>query len=431
MGSERTKYPVENHEAWREKVLDYIDAGDRGAEPVYVGREDLFDKVDRMARSAVRGQTDSRTIVIAGAPGAGKTAFMRELKKRWNDGALPGVAVSLRPGGLNGIRLFRELSAAWGVPVAEHGEHSRTTEIGGGAVVKGKMADTDATESLGDIERIRESDEVPWELIKERFGEHLNAENPLLLLCDEAQNMNAGSEALKTFLDSLHSGDDGSSPIPLVPVFAGLSDTTAMISKCGVTRPTAGNDVSLGGLSEKDAKAYVLRTLVHLGVDARQSELSRWAKWFVDDCYGWPKHLRTQMTAVAEAMLEADTSRLRDLDAQAISVCASKYRNEYYRGRLVATGYNAKRSLVGEIVQVAGREGVEEEYLVDQADALANAYTARTGREVSGEDVVTKAIHAGVFQATAEGTYACPIPSMRRYLVAGEDHVVPVPPVRS
>ena len=137
------------------------------------------------------------------------------------------------------------------------------------------------------------------------------------------------------------------------------------------------------------------------------------------------------MTAVAEAMLDADTSRLRDLDAQAISDRASEFRNEYYRGRLVATRHNACRSLVGEIVQVAGRDGVEEEHLITQAHTLTRAYNERTGMDVSGKDLVEQSIHAGVFQTTATGLYACPVPSMRRYLVSGKDHVVPLPPVYS
>ena len=76
--------------------------------------------------------------------------------------------------------------------------------------------------------------------------------------------MNAKSEALRTFLDSLPSGDEGPSPIPLVPVFAGLSDTTERIVECGITRPTGGNNVPLGGLSDREAKEYVLKTLRYL-----------------------------------------------------------------------------------------------------------------------------------------------------------------------
>ena len=187
---------AKNHEGWREKVRRYVRAGDRGEEPVFVGRESLFRKVTDMGAAASEGQTDSRTIIVAGAPGAGKTAFMRELKKRWNENRR-GLAVSLRPGGLTPATLFEKIAEAVDEPVRP-----------------------------GDMERVLRSDEVPWSLIKERFGEHLNADSPLLLLCDEAQNMDDESKPLRTFLDSLHGGDDGASPIPLVPVLAGLSDTT-------------------------------------------------------------------------------------------------------------------------------------------------------------------------------------------------------------
>ena len=258
------EYPVENHAGWREKVQDYVDAGDRGEEPVYVGREELFDKVDRMARSVVHGQTDSRTVVIAGAPGAGKTAFMRELKKRWNADDRPGLAVSLRPGGLNPSNLVEKIAEAVGEPVLEAQQDTKTTRGGLAGGVKLEQETSRSVAQPGDMERVPRSDEVPWSLIKDRFGARLNADSPLLLLCDEAQNMNAKSEALRTFLDSLPSGDEGPSPIPLVPVFAGLSDTTERIVECGITRPTGGNNVPLGGLSDREAKEYVLKTLRYL-----------------------------------------------------------------------------------------------------------------------------------------------------------------------
>ena len=429
--SATAKHAAKNHEEWREKVRRYVRAGDRGEEPVFVGRESLFEKVIDMGAAAAEGQTDSRTIVVAGAPGAGKTAFMRELKKRWNEGRL-GLAVSLRPGGLTPAMLFEKIAEAVDEPVQETREDTTTTKGGVSGGVKLERERSHRVVRPGDMERVLRSDEVPWSLIRERFGEHLNADSPLLLLCDEAQNMDDESKPLRTFLDSLHSGDDGPSPIPLVPVLAGLSDTTSKIVECGVSRPTDENDVSMGALSEKETEEYALKTLVHLDADATQGELAAWAGWFVDDCHGWPQHLRTQMTAVAKAMLDADTSRLRDLDARVIADAASDARNRYYRLRLAATGHNGNRSLVGEIAHAAGRDGVEEEHLVAEAARLARAYNERTAdAEVSGKDIVSKCIHAGVFQTTPKGLYACPIPSMRRYLVSGEDHVVPLPPVHS
>ena len=434
MSAERTKTPADGHEKWREKVLDYVAAGDRGEEPHYVGRKDVFEKVDLMVLGATRGQTDSRTIVVTGAPGAGKTAFMRELAKRRNGPNCPGAAVWLRPGGMNAVRLFRELSDVLSVPVEKRTDYYRTFEVGGDAkVLAGKYARARVDTEPGDIERAKESDEVPWALIAERFGEHLNADNPLILLCDEAQNMKPG-DALSTFADSLHAGKSGPTGMPLVPVFPGLSDTGDKINKCGITRPTDENDITLGGLSDAEAGEYVLKTLEHLEAEATSGERAKWMRWFVDNCDGWPQHLRTAMTAVAKAMRKADTSRLQELDIAQIALDASAARNRYYGKRVEATEFESHKAAFGQLVKAAGRTqggGLHISALEDVAIDYAREYAERTGESLAGPTkLVAAAVHAGILQRTrAGGYYACPIPSMHDYLVTGKEHEVPRPPL--
>lgn len=85
MGDDMTDTPGEGHEAWRRKVRRYVDAGNRGVEPCYVGREDLLRQTARMVESASNIQRDSRTLVISGAPGAGKSAYLREIERLWKD----------------------------------------------------------------------------------------------------------------------------------------------------------------------------------------------------------------------------------------------------------------------------------------------------------------------------------------------------------
>lgn len=410
-------------DAWRTKVQDYIDTGDRGEEPCYVGRADLFDKVDSMVRSTCRGALDSRTIIVNGASGAGKTAFVREVQKRWRDDA---VVVELEPGDMNPTRLFRKVSGTLGVPVSERHDRARTRNVGASAgCAKARMCETTTTVSPRDLERLHESDGVPWELLQGRFGEHLNKDRPLILLCDEAQNLTP-SDARATFLGSLHHGDhDNRAPIPLVPVFAGLADTRTQLRNCGLTRPTEDNVIPLGGLSRTESREYALRVLAHLDAVANQGELVRWADWFVDNCDCWPQHLRSQMTAVATAMRRADSRTLRDLDGAWIAQTASERRNGQYGDRLEDVGPNYPQALIAELAETADRNGgVRREQLVEVADA----YAARTGKSFTGEDVVADAIHAGVLQHVKPGhIYGCPIPSLRKWL-AGREHVVPLPP---
>ena len=413
-----------DRDAWRTKVQDYIDTGDRGEEPCFVGRADLFDKVRSMVRSARRGARDSRTIIVNGAPGAGKTAFVREVHKRWRDAA---VVVELEPGDMNPVKLFRKVSGILDVRVSERKDRARTSDVGASAgFAKARMSETITTVSPGDLERLRESDGVPWELLQERFGKHLNKDRPLILLCDEAQNLTP-SDARATFLGSLHHGDhDNRTPIPLVPVFAGLADTRTRLRDCGLTRPTEDNVIPLSGLSREESQEYALRVLEHLGAVATQGELVRWRDWFVDNCDCWPQHLRSQMTAVAKAMRRTDSRTLRQLDGAWIARTASERRNGQYGDRLEAVGPNYPQALVAELAETADRNGgARREQLIEVADA----YAVRTGKSFTGEGVVADAIHAGVLQHIKPGhIYGCPIPSLRKWLT-GREHVVPPPPV--
>ena len=413
------------HLDWRDKVQRYVGAGDRGEEPCFVGRGELFDLVDLMADAACAGQRDSRTIVIGGAPGAGKTAFVRELaKRRKNAGA---VVVELRPGEMNPFRLFEEVAEAVGAPVREQQDRSRTTtgEVGVLAA-KAKTGTSTTTLEPGDAARIARTDGVPWKLLRERFGAHLGGDKPLLVLCDEAQNLEPDATT-RVLLDSLHHGDpDTTAPIPLVPVFAGLSDTADVLDACGITRPTEGNVRSIGALSVGESMEYALKTLAHLDAEGPQGDKARWAEWFAATCDAWPQHLRIQMGAVAEEMLRADTPILRKLDGTKIAQAASAARNRYYGRRLKATRYPILAPVLQAVAEHAGQDGVALDDLAAEATRLLE------GREdpPTSETLLLSAIHAGILQETERvGHYACPIPSMRRWLDTRE-HVVPPPPAR-
>ncbi len=79
------------HDAQRAEIGKYCKRKDRGIDPVYVGRKGLFELVADNAEMASAGDTEGRTICIAGPPGMGKTAFLSELARRAARGAGPGV----------------------------------------------------------------------------------------------------------------------------------------------------------------------------------------------------------------------------------------------------------------------------------------------------------------------------------------------------
>ena len=417
-----------DREAWQAKVRHYIGVGDRGEEPCFVGRTDLFELIDLMVEAACGGERDSRTAVISGAPGAGKTAFVRELKRRWKDEA---VVIELLPHEMTPYDLFARTANAVGSSVQE--ERERRIDVKGGLKIPGVELGAGGTETTtlpGDDELTERTLGVPWELLKERFGKHMGGDRPLLLLCDEAQTLDPDKEATRAMVRSLHRGDlDETTPIPVVPVFAGLADTRKTLNDCGLTRITANNHVPVGRLAPKECKEYALKVLRHLDAEGTQRELSRWADWFVDSCDGWPKHLRCQMDAVARDMLRADTARLASLDAERIAQASSDERNTHYGERLEATDAPQHRVLFDRLASAANEPGGAPILALIK---LANAYGEDEGWPLDGEAMVESAVHAGILQTSpnAPDRYVCPIPSLAKWL-SGRTHVVPLPPVQS
>lgn len=272
---------------------------------------------------------------------------------------------------------------------------------------------------------------VPWELIKDRFSDEIGIgedRKPLILLCDEAQNLDTNSIATRTFLDSLHSGDpDENDPLPLVPVLAGLADTEDILTGTGISRGSGGNFVPLGGLSTREAEKYALGVLAYLDAEGSQTRMAAWAKWAAKDCDGWPHHLRTQMDAIAREMLRQDTSTLGDLDGERIARDASKARNYYYTRRLAATGARGDRPLFERLARIADDSGG-----ISYRDmrSMVEAYAADEGRTMDADAILKQAIEAGILQPVSAldlDRHHCPIPSLTRWL-DGNEHVVAPPP---
>lgn len=185
----------------------------------------------------------------------------------------------------------------------------------------------------------------------------MNEESPLFVLCDEAQNLEV-NPTTNVLLDSLHCGDpDQAAPIPVVPVFAGLSSISDVLGRCGITRPADGNVRSISAMSRGESKDYALKTLAYLDADGSQGDKARWADWFADTCDGWPQHLRIQMSAVAEEMLRTDTPALGDLDGAKIAQAASAARNRYYGRRIQATRYPILAPVMQSVAARAGPDG--------------------------------------------------------------------------
>ena len=410
------------HAAWLAKVKEYILLGDRSEEPCFVGRDDLFE--------AVAGQIEvsaadprGRTMVLCGAPGAGKSAFLRELAHRLAASG-DAVPVTIDSSQCTPWGIFEALSQVVGVEARDKTERTSTKGVGAAVLpIRGKLDKAVKTTTEADIARVGAQPSVPWGLMVERFAEHLHG-RPIALLCDEIQALDTSDPNARGAVRSLHVGN---STFPVLPVFAGLSDAPDVLEGCGVTRPSGGNEQIVQPLAINERVGYAEAVLDHLEAVAEPTVVHALARWIAECSDGWPQHLRISTSAVAKAMLDAETPHLASLDADAIRQRVNDARNEFYSQRLRAAtpaGTDATPALA--LMAARARDRPEGLTISDLADSATEG-NAGSSLPPNAQDVVRAAIHAGVLQSVStqrRHRYTCPIPSMARWL-QGEEYQAP------
>ena len=412
-------------EQWRERLEDYIRAGDRDIEPVFVGREALFERADASLQNALRGRHGSLTIAIGGAPGAGKSAFVAECVRRHRI-ASDAVPVELHYDKLRPGNLVLTLAAALGEATAERTSHTHGAR---GRVSLG-MASADAsaadvTERPGLVERAEREGIVPWRTIRDAFGNRL-AGRPILLFLDEAQNFTKAGNGNCNMPGELHQGPPkGEGCIPIIPVYTGLADTGSILRhEAGVTRSVETSMIPLGGLTPAESTEYVRKVAgEYLGATGRKGQVSALYRWLVSEGDRWPQHMRSANAALAECMLEADSHDLADIDPERLLVTAERRRNAFYQDRADGVMEDRFRDVADAVVR---RAAAAEGSMLYPLEELASDLLQAKLDPPTGRDFLTAMIHAGMLQKGAGRLLVCPIPSMGRWLETGQHHMSPL-----
>ena len=399
-----------SHDEWRDRVYAYAATSDRDVEPVFVGREGLFEVVDKSLHNARHDRTGSLTIIIGGGPGAGKSAFVAECLRRYGSEDSPAVPVQMA---------VRRIGSAEFV------------------YLLGKALDKAPTETVtpGDLERAERDGPVPWNVIEELYAERLSG-RPIILFVDEAQNFRRTGERNHDGIpEELHQGPTGGQDVAVIPVYAGLADTRQVLrDEAGVTRPDERNVLPLGALSRVESEEYV-KTVVgdYLGAAGARGQLSKLYRWILDHCDDWPQHLRSMNAALAECMLEADSRDLRDLDATALRQRAKSHRNQYYAARNAGASNGLFPDVAKAVIErTTERGGAEQRSLSVLAHERLQGEPADGGEDIpSGSRYIADMIHAGMLQKDAEtGLLVCPIPSLHTWLER-RDCRISKPPVQA
>lgn len=415
------------------RIGKYFDKADRGGEPVFVGRADLFEVVARNARAAANGDVEGRTVCLAGPPGVGKTAFLRALGERapgggW--GGPPMACIEIPPAHLRSparvlAAIAWQLPKDWRPPTEALLEPLRNIS-GAGVSVGAAGFNFSATLDRQTLE----SPLMPWEELPTAL-KRLPPGAVLCLSVDEAHTLpNTLGEDRNLLLQSVHMGPPPMRrgvPPPVFAVLAGHTQTPEVLEPSISQRYATGNLRYLGSLSHDESVSYVLGTLRHLQGSGRDPHRNALAQWVAGECGGFPHHLRNALESVAEGMLHADSLQLADLDGAFVADDLRKRRELYYEARAKGAVATISRQL-GALLRGwslgRGPDGREQgEVALDsflrELPPETQGLLAAKG-VTNGVALMEEMIRRGVLMHDrAGGGCRCPIDSLIRWLEMG------------
>ncbi len=386
----------------------FSEKGDRSPAPAFVGRESVLAGVEGTVRRVARGDAQGGIRLIYGAPGAGKSALLEELARRWrareaSDAPIPlfvsaddfaepalvaeAILDTLNPGATPVSASSRR--TAWS---AQAGFLSRRVET-----------ETSRDSPLAEVSGGRRN---PWAMLRE-FAPSQDWPGPMILLIDEAQGMTGDmSNGENSLLKALHEGRHG---FPLTAVMSGLSDTLQVLRELGVSRLSEGAAHALGPLSGSECREAVAALLDRHRVKGGAEDSAEWAGAISERCNGWPQHLHNYLAGTARSLIDAGGDLARaELDAALEH--GDRARVNYYNARLagLAPAHGAIRSILSRIPDGGLLTGE------------VMAMTQRTATEASfdnGPQFYKALLHAGVLHEDGALMCHCPIPSFRRHIL--------------
>ena len=412
--------------------------------PFFSGREAEIGVFRRVVNALSRGRRGNATVVVEGPPGAGKSAlmcqFMEEMlslppteaeRRRWLPVPLSASAAESPPniadaideaivGQLAGAllatgdrppkpretaSLVSQLSEYWGGDInAARARAKAKTFFDRGASIMGF--------SLG------ASREGPPRSVSEAAARRRAAWQSwqIVLMIDEAQGLVAGEPHTgEGTLSALHQG------IVRAPVSFcafGLPGTLAALADVGVSRPSGGRTIHLGGLDDGAARQMVNRCFTSFGVENE----APWREAILERAANWPQHLAFYLNSAVRQIVARSPDH-RDAGRADLALAmreGDRGRARYYGQRMVRIRrrHGGFEKLARELVPLLRERGGRLPYsdlfdLVEEIGARASLLSGTNATEF-----IRDAEHGGLLASSDDGeTYAMPIPSFAGHLL--------------
>ena len=398
-----------------DRLPDFIEERDRNAAWFFVGRTIQVEYIERTCDLALRRFREGAalagaTVLIQGAPGAGKTALLKHLREKWAmaDAEAAPAALYVDPSELGDpAAIMARIAEA--LDPAKGAEFRRTTTSGGEA--KAGVLGVGVGGTWGTATAPPPPD---FGALRMLFPAEAWT-RPLCLMVDEVQGLTQHQAAL---LRPLHLAGDG---LPIVPVLAGLaSSQEALAKQGGISRLSTGAVHTLGRLDAGQAAEAVQRMLACFRIEAEDAEAARWAALLEHISDRWPQHLQNAMRALGGGLLQAG-GVLSSVDEAAVLRHARAWRLESYRQRRSPEMRGAV-ILVGHLMAAVRDGGLHRHQIVDTIrarihDRPEGSSARRLPKGISPEDFLEHLIHRGALQEGEDDRLVCPIPSFRSFLI--------------
>ena len=376
---------------------------ERNAPPHFAGRSDELSRLAGYAEYVFRNSDPSGGIVlIDGVPGSGKTQLMRRFVERQQAGRNGVLTLAVTTADIPEDAKSLMFLIASAMPVGRRkalgivGEERRARSLSLAGIGKFDW-DNPTAPDLPITEMLRLSKDSGWW-----------KDQSMIVSIDEIQTLESPARKM---LRVLHEGLHG---CPIMVVCAGLRHSTNVlanpkddphtISRCAMR-------LSLGLLSEEEAREAVVQGLANLGVECPADVGGKLAAASM----GFPQHVHGCIAGAMAARDEiGDPSDRRFLDAALAR--GNEIRSQYYEARLSAM--RAPKGIVYFLAGVMHDAGGEEAmYLHEVVAALERLPAGYNPDALPPMQVIDAAVEAGVLVEEA-GRYSFGIPSFHEHALA-------------
>ena len=393
---------------------EYVHSGERDKPLAFHGRREILDSVSTSISAIIRRKANgdnrlrSRTHVVSGAPGSGKTSLLDQIKDE-NEGN--ATVVCIDGSTLISRQMFVEAIARKLGTTVDDKFYQKTTSAVSAAFSK--------VISLG-ANKVKEKEPrilrefSHWEILEDTIED---SDRPVVLCIDESQDIpvNEFSSFLVRELHRLETGN-----LDLMPVFGGLSNTRDTLTRLGLSRLNHPFDFRIGALSPAESSGVVRDTLTHASLGLSEDvftleNLASISSLLTDASDCWPRHLDFYVKGVLRALYQDQTSPTRGdtLDVDQALEYGNSYRVKY----------------CDDVMDPASNERLEKLFeaismLLKESDRIPKDRVRALTRELAhlpdSEDLSGLLDHCnrkGIIVSVGKGDhYSVPIPSLKTYI---------------